>query len=1304
MASFNVPGNAIAKVAVDALYRDIFAGKTPWPEKFRVYYGKSDDDMGRIETIVRQADVGIMLPITDFGREAISMDPHVSMCALKRFGALQSLDYDLAPAKGPGIDDKLSLEICEMVRNHFRTMRGFRQSILDLAWGLFDGRALLEIDWQRTYGKHPNVPVRLSWVHPRMVAFGPRRQLVVINSFTSGVSWWYPNGFDVSAAPGKFIQFTPRRYGDYAEREGLLRRSVYWTYFKRFGMRKRMIFMELFAEPLRVITWKSEEGYAVNRESRDEATSAAESLGNETTADMVPGSDLKLHWPGENSGKIFADVNADSDAQNSKLWLGNTGTSDMKPDALGGGATAVHEGQQGIYRELDAADISARIQEDLVIVDVVLNYGPDLVSHAPTFTLRSKVQVDRKVEQDRLNAAIQVGVPVKVSQYSELTGIEVPDDDEKIIVLVPGGFGPPIAKVIDQAAERKARELEAKAAEEAAKIAAQEAARVAAEQKKAEEAKAAAAKQAPAGAPAPPAAPPPPAGAPPPKTPTPAPAPPPAARPGKPGAPPVVAAASRGPLPFGSPETIIEKATREGTKITGAWAQLLASAVQDGHTPQQAMTAIKVAANKLPTDPFEELLTHTILRGAMLGALDAEWEAKHGTPIGVPTFADRRLLDFAGEGVAAVGPGASPTFVTRPFTEAIDDFLGRKVLSKSAFEQLGAEAKRKSFTVAGLAKKDMLSAVHDEMVKTIAGGDSMRDFRSQLAERFESRGWTPLNDSHAELVFRNASQGAYARGRDVQMNQPEVLAARPFRQIFGVDDDRARDAHAAAHGVVLRADDPFWETAALPWGHSCRCRAVSRSQADLERLGLTVSEGSSLSGLPDKGWNAKKLAHDHGLLLTAEEDALARDVAEVFRSPWAITYEVSVPRYAVGARVQCADGSTGTVVTADVADLYDVTPDDETGGAGWHTAGEVMPMGGVSFHVGGRVDIRDGGAGTITRVLRTDVYGVLLDTEDTPRRLIGDDLGPGPALRTYGPVRVVIDRPEGTVEYGVDANGKPWSRTWHVDCGEVPGTDGGDGAPVDVFCGPDASALTAFWILQARPDPEQKLALGVETRAQALAIYGAHVPLSMYGGIYEQPIGDVPALLALDPALRIDAIRALDPEATVLALAGGPRLEDDPYKRNHIGKFDPGGADHAARVAKGKAERATARADELTRTAATLADQEQHARAADTHVVARRAHLTAADAHRLAAQKHHEIGDVAAFTAHANEAKRHDTAAHESFAQSETLGRLAAEAGQAEKRRRAATLEAERHALMPARINTTIDTATRPPMAHAGGG
>ncbi len=79
-------------------------------------------------------------------------------------------------------------------------------------------------------------------------------------------------------------------------------------------------------------------------------------------------------------------------------------------------------------------------------------------------------------------------------------------------------------------------------------------------------------------------------------------------------------------------------------------------------------------------------------------------------------------------------------------------------------------------------------------------------------------------------------------------------------------------------------------------------------------------------------------------------------------------------------------------------------------------------------------------------------------------------------------IDVTIDRPAGFVQSGIDENGKSWSRTYLVDYGFIADTLGGDGDAIDVFCGPNDEAKTAYWIVQYKIDgvsfDEYKLMLG----------------------------------------------------------------------------------------------------------------------------------------------------------------------------------------------------------------------------------
>jgi len=119
-------------------------------------------------------------------------------------------------------------------------------------------------------------------------------------------------------------------------------------------------------------------------------------------------------------------------------------------------------------------------------------------------------------------------------------------------------------------------------------------------------------------------------------------------------------------------------------------------------------------------------------------------------------------------------------------------------------------------------------------------------------------------------------------------------------------------------------------------------------------------------------------------------------------------------------------------------------------------------------------------------------------------------------IEDFQGLRIKIDRPKGFVMRGKDAAGKEWVRTYQVDYGFLPKTDGGDGEGLDVFLGPARDASTAFWITQSKADgsfDEYKLVLGAKTRNEAIKIYTDHVPRRFMKSVVPISVGMVKSLL-----------------------------------------------------------------------------------------------------------------------------------------------------------------------------------------------
>ncbi len=239
-----------------------------------------------------------------------------------------------------------------------------------------------------------------------------------------------------------------------------------------------------------------------------------------------------------------------------------------------------------------------------------------------------------------------------------------------------------------------------------------------------------------------------------------------------------------------------------------------------------------------------------------LGALDADFEAKSGRPVKVETFTELwagLLLLKTGAAANDAGADPDPAFAKRPQIDAGESFIEREVVTRDVFDDMAIAAQRRAFTVANAATKEIARSVKRELVRQVALGADLADFKKHALGRLESAGWTPVNSSHAETVLRTNVMKAYNSGRYRQMAQPKVVAVRPYWQILGVGDDRQRKTHHDIQNKVFRADDPIFKTAYPPFGYNCRCRARSLSKAQGESIG--ISSGSSYDDeLPDKGF------------------------------------------------------------------------------------------------------------------------------------------------------------------------------------------------------------------------------------------------------------------------------------------------------------------------------------------------------------------------------------------------------------------------------------------------------------------
>lgn len=819
--------------------RKLFAEPAPTKDQ-RTRYGRSLN-LDRIENAIRDAENGRMREITDLEYETISVDPHLASVLGKRIGALSALDYEVSPATGAGVDPERAAFFAGFVREQLAAISMFRQSVRQLAWGLFHGRAALEIMWRvpRTASATDNYRVvELKWVHPRRLSLGPERELRLDDSYA--VAGFSATGVALRDHRWKFVPFMPQLFCDYAEREGLGPRCLYWSFFKRFSMREQLILLELFGKPWRIV--EVDEESSADEDDLIAAEEAAQKLGGANTARMPRGTKLEVVSPSRAAGQIHREVVEEADRQISKLVLGQTATTGDGGSVPG--ADGVLRGEQLVILQQDANLLSEAIESHLTDAIVAMNFGEEFLDHAPKFKLRSEVPADKSTELARLKLALEAGLEVDLDEAYAISGFAKPERGAAVVKIEqppahPTSVQPPPPRPVIVYPEGSAPDPGEVKSIPSSGEGGLESPEEAPETPN---------------PPAPPDPPEPPAEAP--------------EATFHPGGKLLasldrstaleleLAAAGSSPWDFaiddcvrlakqpstinGSPESIIDLGVGQGVADVQPWIDRYEAAVRGKEKPGDIASALKSAHRGLSTSKFEDRVFERLLHGAMLGALDSAYEFENDEQVDAVDLAEDK----------------NPRFARLPFAAAKKDFLARKVVSKKVFDRMTKTAKRRAFTVAGAANDEMLRIFRAELARQIAEGGQLREFTRSVRQRAESAGWTPSNPSHVETIYRTNVVDSYGAGRFEHARQPEVLAARPYWQIRTVKDNRQRRTHGAVDGWVLAADDPFWSNAYPPFGFACRCRVSTLSAEQVKRRGLEVRSGSDVSGLPDPGFES----------------------------------------------------------------------------------------------------------------------------------------------------------------------------------------------------------------------------------------------------------------------------------------------------------------------------------------------------------------------------------------------------------------------------------------------------------------
>lgn len=177
----------------------------------------------------------------------------------------------------------------------------------------------------------------------------------------------------------------------------------------------------------------------------------------------------------------------------------------------------------------------------------------------------------------------------------------------------------------------------------------------------------------------------------------------------------------------------------------------------------------------------------------------------------------------------------------KPFQEQVD-FLKRKLnLPTERWDDIQKSGHDRSFIVAGASIADMVADFHDAINKAANDGESIQSFRKRfdgIVKKYGWEGWTGSGskkgrDWRTRVIYQTNLLTSYSAGRLKQLNDPDLRKVRPYwRYIHNDTVQHPRPLHVSWSGLVLHADDPWWQTHFPPngWGCLCHVQAVRESE------------------------------------------------------------------------------------------------------------------------------------------------------------------------------------------------------------------------------------------------------------------------------------------------------------------------------------------------------------------------------------------------------------------------------------------------------------------------------------------
>jgi hypothetical protein len=173
--------------------------------------------------------------------------------------------------------------------------------------------------------------------------------------------------------------------------------------------------------------------------------------------------------------------------------------------------------------------------------------------------------------------------------------------------------------------------------------------------------------------------------------------------------------------------------------------------------------------------------------------------------------------------------------------KALEFFRSKVSLPTNAWDDIIGQQHQAAFVVAGANKMAIVEKFREAIDKAIELGTSIQEFRRDFDKIVASTGWSYKGERgwRSLHIYDTNMRQAYNCAREDMMQDPVYRQARPYAQYVHSGKAHYRPQHKSWNGLVLAADDSWWNTHTPQNGHGCGCKKVFLSSSALELAGKT---------------------------------------------------------------------------------------------------------------------------------------------------------------------------------------------------------------------------------------------------------------------------------------------------------------------------------------------------------------------------------------------------------------------------------------------------------------------------------